>query len=78
MLVNGEDLTPYRAASKAILGVLQAYGTCERLGMDEVFVDMTQVRVAPSNRRHDTRQCACVLGDMTQVSVAVFDENQST
>ena len=33
---SGEDLTPYRAASKAILGVLQRFGTAERLGLDEV------------------------------------------
>jgi DNA polymerase iota len=42
-LVSGEDLTPYRAASKAIAAVLQRFGPAERLGMDEVFVDATQV-----------------------------------
>lgn len=39
--VAGEDLTPYRAAAKAVLGVLQRFGPAERLGGDEVFVDVT-------------------------------------
>eukprot|EP00899_Mesostigma_viride_P027400 jgi/Mesvir1/7845/Mv11779-RA.1 len=38
----GEDLTPYRAASKAIRGVLARFGTVEKLGLDEAFVDVTQ------------------------------------
>lgn len=38
---SGEDLTPYRAASKQMLAVLQRYGTAEKLGLDEVFVDAT-------------------------------------
>ena len=41
VLINGEDLTPYRQASKRILGVLQRFGVAERLGMDEVFLDVT-------------------------------------
>ncbi|CAL5220492.1 g2519 [Coccomyxa viridis] len=41
VLVNGEDLTPYRQASKRIFSVLARFGTAERLGMDEVFVDVT-------------------------------------
>lgn len=38
---SGEDLTPYREASKAVLAVLRRYGTCEKLGLDEAFVDAT-------------------------------------
>ena len=45
--VPGEDLTPYRAASKAILSVLQRFGPAQRLGMDEVFVDVTRVSGQP-------------------------------
>lgn len=41
MLVSGEDLTPYRQASKKIQAVLQRFGTAERLGMDEIFLDVT-------------------------------------
>eukprot|EP00898_Chlorokybus_atmophyticus_P003178 jgi/Chlat1/3861/Chrsp26S04150 len=41
VLVKGEDLTPYRAASKQILAVLRRFGPVERLGMDEVFIDAT-------------------------------------
>ena len=36
VLVNGEDLTPYRQASKSIFSVLARFGRAERLGMDEV------------------------------------------
>ncbi|KAK9807873.1 hypothetical protein WJX72_011771 [[Myrmecia] bisecta] len=42
VLVNGEDLTPYRQASKRIMAVLQRFGVAERGGMDEVFVDVSQ------------------------------------
>ncbi|KAG1663320.1 hypothetical protein FOA52_006279 [Chlamydomonas sp. UWO 241] len=41
VLVSGEDLTPYRAASQQILSVLQRYGPAEKLGLDEVWVDIT-------------------------------------
>jgi len=37
VLVNGEDLTPYRQASKRIFSVLARFGIAERLGMDEVL-----------------------------------------
>ena len=36
LLVSGEDLTPYRRASKAIMAVLSRFGPAERLGLDEV------------------------------------------
>ena len=42
VLISGEDLTPYRKASKHITAVLQRFGVCQRLGMDEVFVDITE------------------------------------
>ncbi len=35
-VLSGEDLTPYRAASKRILAVLSRFGPAERLGLDEV------------------------------------------
>ena len=38
VLVNGEDLTPYRQASKRIFNVLARFGVAERLGMDEVLL----------------------------------------
>ncbi|KAK9826961.1 hypothetical protein WJX74_001872 [Apatococcus lobatus] len=41
VLVSGEDLTPYRQASKSILNLLRRFGVAERLGMDEVMVDIT-------------------------------------
>ena len=37
----GEDLTPYRAASKQIGAVLRRYGVAEQLGMDETALDVT-------------------------------------
>ncbi|KAK9904793.1 hypothetical protein WJX75_002708 [Coccomyxa subellipsoidea] len=42
VLISGEDLSPYRQASKQILSVLQRFGVAERLGMDEVFLDVTE------------------------------------
>ena len=51
-LVSGEDLTPYRQASKAVHAVLQRYGPAERLGMDEVFVDAS--REVEARLRHWT------------------------
>ncbi|KAL4530823.1 hypothetical protein Ndes2526B_g09198 [Nannochloris sp. 'desiccata'] len=41
VLVNGEDLTPYRYASKSMISVLKRYGTVQKLGLDEIFVDVT-------------------------------------
>jgi nucleotidyltransferase/DNA polymerase involved in DNA repair len=39
--VSGEDLTPYRNASKAILSILRRFGPVQRGGMDEAFLDAT-------------------------------------
>jgi len=39
--VPGEDLTPYRALAKASLAVFSRYGAAEKLGLDEVWVDVT-------------------------------------
>ena len=41
VLISGEDLTPYRAASRRIQAVLERFGAVERLGMDECFLDVT-------------------------------------
>eukprot|EP01018_Ginkgo_biloba_P033891 Gb_40783 [translate_table: standard] len=48
VLINGEDLTPYRAASKEIMNVLKRFGTVERLGLDECGLDITS----------ETKRCA--------------------
>ncbi|KAJ7556365.1 hypothetical protein O6H91_05G079700 [Diphasiastrum complanatum] len=42
VLINGEDLTPYRAASKIIMQVLSRFGTLERRGLDEAALDITE------------------------------------
>ena len=39
--VSGEDLTRYRNVSKQYHKVVAAFGPAERLGMDEVWVDVT-------------------------------------
>lgn len=41
-LIPGEDLAPYRDASRRILAVLQRFGPTERLGLDESYVDVTE------------------------------------
>lgn len=40
-LVSGEDLTPYRACAKKVRAALERFGTCEKLGLDECWVDLT-------------------------------------
>mmetsp|Transcript_560 Transcript_560/g.1669 ORF Transcript_560/g.1669 Transcript_560/m.1669 type:complete len:852 (-) Transcript_560:470-3025(-) len=42
VLISGEDLTPYRRASRAILAVLTRFGILEKGGMDEAFLDVTK------------------------------------
>ena len=54
VLINGEDLTPYRTASKRLRAVLQRFGPLEKLGMDEVFVDVTK-EVHIRLRNHQVR-----------------------
>ena len=39
--VSGEDLTPYRHASKQMWELLQQFGTVQRGGMDEAYLDAT-------------------------------------
>ncbi|KAI1411703.1 DNA/RNA polymerase [Hypoxylon sp. FL1857] len=46
VILNGEDLTPFRDASKKLWSVLRSHswnGRVERLGLDEVFLDVTDV-----------------------------------
>lgn len=38
-LVSGEDLSPYRAASRALAAALAPLGPAQRLGLDELWVD---------------------------------------
>jgi DNA polymerase iota len=45
-LVNGEDLTPYRAVSGRFLAVLSRFGPTEKLGLDEAYVDVTRTAAA--------------------------------
>ncbi|KAG6006224.1 hypothetical protein E4U54_000209 [Claviceps lovelessii] len=46
VLVDGEDLTPFRDASKVLFNFLRSYSwnnKIERLGFDEVFMDVTDI-----------------------------------
>ena len=36
VLVSGEDLMPYRQASRCVFGILQRFGTAQKAGLDEV------------------------------------------
>ena len=40
-LVRGEDLTPYRLHAKRVRAALERFGPCEKLGLDECWVDLT-------------------------------------
>ena len=48
VLISGEDLTPYREASARIFSALCAFGPCQKLGLDELFVDVTDVAAQES------------------------------
>ena len=52
--MSGEDLTPYRRASKAILAVLSRYGPAERLGLDEVRSCYDILHARPLLRKRNT------------------------
>ena len=41
VLISGEDLTPYREASAQVFSALSSFGNCQKLGLDELFVDVT-------------------------------------
>lgn len=46
VIINGEDLTPFRDVSKRLWSVLRSYSwndRVERLGLDEVFLDVTDI-----------------------------------
>ena len=46
MIVDGEDLSPFRDVSKRLYALLRAYswsGKIERLGLDEIFLDVTDM-----------------------------------
>ncbi|KAM0323048.1 hypothetical protein ACHAQA_009147 [Verticillium albo-atrum] len=46
VVVEGEDLTPFRDVSKVLYGFLRSHswsGKVERLGLDEVFMDVTDM-----------------------------------
>ncbi|TEA19583.1 DNA polymerase iota [Colletotrichum sidae] len=46
VIIEGEDLTPFRDMSKTLFGYLRAFswnGKAERLGFDEVFLDVTDI-----------------------------------
>ncbi|KAK4216164.1 hypothetical protein QBC37DRAFT_417476 [Rhypophila decipiens] len=46
VLADGEDLTPFRNVSKSLYSLLRGYSWCgkiERLGLDEVFMDVTDM-----------------------------------
>lgn len=46
VIVDGEDLSPFRDVSKRLYALLRSYswsGKAERLGLDEVFLDVTDI-----------------------------------
>jgi nucleotidyltransferase/DNA polymerase involved in DNA repair len=57
VILDGSDLTPFRAASERIAAVLEAFGApVERLGMDESFLDLTDL-AASRARQRATQSC---------------------
>ena len=40
-LIDGSDLTPYKQVAGDMFQILSAYGPARKLGLDEIFVDLT-------------------------------------
>lgn len=71
ILINGEDLTPYRAASKKIMAVLKRFGTLERLGLDEAVVDITsEVFARIESKNYPTKFFGHLYSPETKISGA--------
>ncbi|KAH8954218.1 hypothetical protein BDL97_08G068200 [Sphagnum fallax] len=69
VLINGEDLTPYRAASKHIMAVLRRFGTLEKLGLDEGAVDITaEVKARAASGMKAQIFSGHVIGSSSQLS----------
>jgi nucleotidyltransferase/DNA polymerase involved in DNA repair len=64
VVLDGSDLTPFRAASERIAAVLEGFGApVERLGMDESFLDLTMLATSRARQRPaDARYEGHVLG----------------
>ncbi|KAM6293923.1 DNA polymerase iota [Aegotheles albertisi] len=64
ILVNGEDLTPYREMSYKVTELLGEFcPLVERLGFDENFVDITEIVEKRLNQLQQSRCCGlCVSG----------------
>ena len=61
VLVSGEDLTPYRRASKEIGSVLRRFAPVQRLGLDESWLDVSALVAARLGRgAADTEFCGHV------------------
>ncbi|KAF6816848.1 DNA polymerase [Colletotrichum sojae] len=92
VIIEGEDLTPFRDTSKTLFGFLRGYswnGKVERLGFDEVFMDVTDIinynlfclnRTALSesffhlSKQDPERGFIC---DLTSVAGCVYGPNRS-
>ena len=60
VLIAGEDLTPYREASDTIFTALSAFGPCQKLGLDEFFLDVTaSARAAPADQWAESCHVHC-------------------
>ena len=81
-LVPGEDLAPYRQASAQVTALLQQFSPLvERLGLDENFVDVTQLvnrrlKDDPANRSGDSADKS--LGSDFDRSFDSLDRSTST
>lgn len=67
VLVNGEDLTPYRTVSRRLLAVAARFGPTEKLGMDECFVDITAAARLRSRSGEPAAWCGWVHDATTRV-----------
>lgn len=73
IIVNGEVLTPYREASERIFHLLQKRfpaASLERLGLDEVFLDLTEEAAAEAAKDPSHLKVGCFALRLTLTPVA--------
>ena len=76
VLVSGEDLMPYRQASRCVFGILQRFGTAQKAGLDEVTRATLRCllsicrRAAKRPREASCPHCACCSTSSQRIGLA--------
>lgn len=78
VLVNGEDLTPYRQMSNKIHNILLAYSPLvEKLGLDENFIDVTNIVEQQLNENNSNCDLDVTMDENALIDCNVYPENET-